>query len=135
MIVDANVMVTAMLGRSFPDLLRMRELGIELHAPAHQMRETRMVLKHKVGLPDAAVDRHVARLVTVVDIVAPDHYAGLETRARARLSPGGQSDWPVLAAAMTLGEPILSNDRDFFGVGVGVWSTPVLKGELETMNA
>jgi hypothetical protein len=38
--------------------------------------------------------------------------------AERRLEKRGQPDWHVLAAAMTLGSQIRSDDRGFFGVGI-----------------
>jgi predicted nucleic acid-binding protein len=34
-----------------------------------------------------------------------------------------ESDWPVLAIALALGCAIWSEDQDFFGTGVAVWTT------------
>lgn len=43
--------------------------------------------------------------------------------ADRRLRVGGKSDWPLLAAALAFECPVWSDDIDFFGTGVAVWST------------
>jgi predicted nucleic acid-binding protein len=43
--------------------------------------------------------------------------------ARDRLRQRDESDWPVLATALGLGAAIWSEDQDFFGTGVAVWTT------------
>ena len=134
MIVDANVLISALIGRSYDDLKSWRDRGLELRTPQPQMRETMLVLRDKMGLSAEELARQIARLDGVIEIVEPQDYAGLEQRACERLGPGGQPDWPVLAAAIALDEPILTNDRDFFGVGVTVWSTSVFKREMESPN-
>ena len=75
----------------------------------------------KMGWQGQAVDGIAA---AILNVVPPLSYAGDEVAARERLTPRGQPDWPVLAAAIAFDDEIWSNDRDFFGVGVPVWSTP-----------
>lgn len=35
-------------------------------------------------------------------------------------------DWPTLALALKLGCPVWTDDKDFFGVGVPVWSSQTI---------
>jgi predicted nucleic acid-binding protein len=134
MIVDANVLLSALLGRSLPLLAAVREAGIELNVPAHQLHEVRQVLRHRFALDPERVEAELERLDASVSVIDAGLYDGAEQVARGRLPPAGPRDWPVLAAALALDQPILSNDRDFFGIGVAVWSTPVLRRELELLN-
>lgn len=41
-----------------------------------------------------------------------------EAQARLRLKMRDECDWPVLAAALTLGCPIWTEDADFFGLAL-----------------
>lgn len=36
---------------------------------------------------------------------------------------GDENDWPVLATAIALACPVWTEDEDFFGTGVAVWTT------------
>jgi predicted nucleic acid-binding protein len=58
-----------------------------------------------------------------MELIPAEEYEHLRHDADARLREGGKSDWPALAAALALEAEIWSEDVDFFGVGVPVWST------------
>jgi predicted nucleic acid-binding protein len=122
MIVDANVLVSAVLGSA----VRLREAkarGLQLLVPEAQLSETVRVLVRILGADleaaRAAVDAVAGRL-TVLNM---ESLALFETQASARLEVRGKPDWPVLAAALMLDAHIWTNDRDLFGVGSPVWST------------
>lgn len=121
MIVDANVMVSAALGRSFPLLAEARRRGLPLHAPVRQFLETRSVIDRIAG--EGQGTREVERLLHFVDPIPEEMFAPHETAARQRLREGGQSDWPVVAAALATEMDVWSNDTDLFGTGVAIWST------------
>jgi len=46
-----------------------------------------------------------------------------ENEARERLHGRDDNDWPVVASALALGCGIWSEDADFFGTGVAIWTT------------
>lgn len=124
LVVDANIMASALMGTTLPLLAQQAERGVVLAAPNPQLAETRKVL-HRRDLSQVE-----ARMRALMDIVEPLDlilFGDMEEQARARLQPRGQVDWPVLAAAMALGAGIWSHDRDFFGVGVPVWSNDNIK--------
>lgn len=123
LVVDANIMLSAILGRSLTRLLRLVDAGIGLAAPVQQLAEVRTVLSRRKRLLDADITGKLDLLVAAIEPLPIDLFAGNEDRARARLDESGQPDWPVLAAAMTIDAAIWSLDRDFFGVGIPVWST------------
>ena len=123
LIVDANVLTSAVLGRSIDLLVELVERGVRLLVPLRMMIETQKVLEHHARIGPAEAFRRVALLAELVEVIGPQHYAVEEEGARRRLSIAGQSDWPVLAASLTLDASIWTNDRHFFGVGVPVWST------------
>jgi predicted nucleic acid-binding protein len=56
-------------------------------------------------------------------VVGPDLYGHYEAEARKRLGARDPDDWPILAAALTLGCPIWTEDTDFFGCGVATWTS------------
>jgi predicted nucleic acid-binding protein len=72
-------------------------------------------------------------------MVNPALYAVFETDARQRLRGRDESDWPVLASALGLGCPIWTEDADFFGTGVAVWTTTrveiFLKQHADTLDS
>ena len=50
-------------------------------------------------------------------------FAPLESQARERLRGRDEDDWPYLALALVLECPIWTEDTDFFGSGVPIWTT------------
>jgi len=59
----------------------------------------------------------------MIEPVTPELYSVFETDTRQRLHDRDESDRPVLASALGLGCPIWTEDADFFGTGVAVWTT------------
>lgn len=135
LILDANIMVSALLGRSFPFLLRLFEAGVQLFAPVQQLVETRYVLINRPGLTASWVDGQMARLHALVMPLHPALLDDHEAKARSRLSERGQPDWPILAATYATGGAAWSHDKDLFGSGAPVWSTKVLVGQMERADA
>ena len=119
---DANILISAALGRSRALIADTAARGLELMIPVEQRLEAAKVLIRLGGTP-ASVQRSLAFADETIGLLKPEIYLAFEPAARARLGPRGQSDWPVLAAALALEADIWSNDRDFFGVGVAVWTT------------
>jgi predicted nucleic acid-binding protein len=62
-------------------------------------------------------------MVGLIDLVGPDIYGQHETEARKRFGPRDPDDWPILASALALGCPIWTEDTDFFGCGVAIWTS------------
>jgi predicted nucleic acid-binding protein len=50
-------------------------------------------------------------------------YEAFEGEARARLRGRDEEDWPILATALALECPVWTEDQDFFGTGIAVWTT------------
>jgi hypothetical protein len=80
-------------------------------------------LLRKRGRPDVDVPASLEYLQHFVGSIEPDLYTGYETEARQRLRGCDEDDWPVLAAALGLDCPVWTEDADFFGTGVAVWTT------------
>jgi predicted nucleic acid-binding protein len=122
LVIDTNVVVSTILGRSDP-VARVIARGVPLFLPEAQLGEAVKVIV-RIAEVTVATARDVVALATDrIQYVEMADLAGVEGSARARLGGRGQPDWPVLATAMLLDAHIWSEDRDFFGVGVGVWST------------
>jgi predicted nucleic acid-binding protein len=123
-VLDANVLVSAILGVQTKTVLANAiERGLSLGIPEPQILECSRVLTEKLGI---APEKSRLALETVMAIVIPlsaEFYGAKEDAARQRLHRRAQSDWPVLAAALTIDGGIWSHDRDFFGTGVPVWSS------------
>jgi hypothetical protein len=50
-------------------------------------------------------------------------YADFEEHSKRRIGSRDADDWPVVALALALGADIWTEDTDFFGSGVAIWTT------------
>lgn len=123
-VLDANILVSAVIGRSVPRVLAaVRARGVALGVAEAQFVEAWRTLNEKIGLSAEEARRSLGDVTALLEPLTPELYGPMEQLARQRLHERGQSDWPVLAAALATGGGIWSHDRDFFGVGVPVWSS------------
>lgn len=124
LVVDANVLVRMVVGkRAFIDARRAVGRGVELMTTVRQLDEAAGVLTGVFKLdPDNILQEllGVAALMAVTDL---EGYVEYQHEAILRLRWKAEDDWPVLAAAMAFDAGIWSDDRDFFGTGVSVWSS------------
>lgn len=126
LVLDANILIRAVLGSRVLFLLRKYSEQVEFVAPDAAFQEA---YEHLPGIlerrgvpvgPAMAVFRSLAKLIHPVD---SETYARFEDLARQRIDRRDEDDWPVLASALALGCPIWTEDTDFFGCGVATWTT------------
>jgi len=123
-VLDANILVSAVLGKQVKRALRAAiERGVGFGVPKPQVIEAEAVLREEIGLTHDEAVEHLRVILRLIQLLDEEFYASAETAARERLHARGQSDWPVLAAALAAGGGVWSHDKDFFGVGAPVWST------------
>ncbi len=126
LVLDANILIRAVLGSRVLSLLRKYADQMEFLAPDTAFQEAREHLpqileRRNVPLaPAFAVLELVATLVQTIEIEA---YSRFESVARERIGGRDEDDWPVLASALALDCPIWTEDTDFFGCGVATWTT------------
>ena len=126
-VLDANILIHAVLGRRVRQLLETYSAqNVRFFAPDvafHDAREYLPVLLRKRGKPDHDVSESLDYLEQIVETVEADIYGIFEVQARQRLRSRDEEDWPVLATALALGCGVWSEDLDFFGTGIAVWTT------------
>ena len=105
----------------------LRERGVRLVTTDRNAYELERVLVAKLGFDAASARQEVDRVIAPFEVVFSQDYDHLRNDADLRLREGGKSDWPALAAAMAYDAEIWSDDVDFFGVGVPVWTTRNVK--------
>lgn len=62
-------------------------------------------------------------LSELVQTVGLETYAPMPALARQRLVCRDEDDWHIQAAALALSCPIWTENTDFFGFGVAIWTT------------
>lgn len=124
LVIDTNILARCSVGNAMSRLLTLSARGVAVSTTDENKRELWGVLTGKLGVPEDLAAAETALLTMELRVISWDEYAHLEQHARRRLRQGGEKDWPALAAALALDAQIWSDDTDFFGVGVPVWSTP-----------
>lgn len=124
LVLDANILIRAVLGSRVLGLLRNYAGRVEFVAPDVAFEEARAHLPaileaRKITSAPVTLDL----LAQVVEVVEIETYSSFETVARERIDRRDEDDWPILAAALALGCPIWTEDTDFFGCGVATWTT------------
>jgi predicted nucleic acid-binding protein len=123
-------LVRAALGRRVLPLLKAYARSVDFLAPELAATEAHAYLPGilaKRGLSPDAITQRMAdsfqSLPEIVTFISPAGYASREIEARRRLLRRDESDWPYIALALTVGCPIWTEDLDFFGCGVPIWTT------------
>jgi predicted nucleic acid-binding protein len=126
-VLDANILIRAILGRRVRQLLdRYAAHGLRFFAPDVAFEDAQKYLPallKKLGKPEADVPGSLRYLRAIIEPIDRELYAIFEDEARNRLHGRDEDDWPVLASALALGCGIWSEDADFFGTGIAVWTT------------
>ena len=126
LVLDANILIRAVLGSRVLFLLRKYVEQAEFLAPDTAFQEARQQLPgvlERRRVPVAPAMATLDSLGNLVQTVEFETYACFESLARQRLARRDEDDWPVLATALVLGCPIWTEDTDFFGCGVATWTT------------
>jgi predicted nucleic acid-binding protein len=132
-VLDANILIRAVLGTRVLDLIDMYAGDVRLFAPELAFQEAEKYLPGLLARRDPPEIKGLRRrdsgqtlfnrLKTMVEIVPEDTFLGFSGAAMFRLRKRDPNDVPILAAALALNCPIWTEDRDFFGVGVATWTT------------
>jgi predicted nucleic acid-binding protein len=126
-VLDANIIVRAVLGRRARQIIETYSArAIRFLAPDVAFDDASHylpILLAKRNRPESEGSAMLRYLHLMIEPVDPEIYAEFEDEARQRLRGRDEEDWPVLAAALALRCPVWTEDADFFGTGVAVWTT------------
>jgi predicted nucleic acid-binding protein len=142
-VLDANILIRAILGHRVRELIeKYSPGGIRFFAPDVAFEDVYKYLPHfakKRNKPQADLTAALEYLRRLIEPVTPELYGVFETEARQRLRGRDESDWPVLASALALACSIWTEDADFFGTGVAIWTTSrveiFLKQQANTLGS
>jgi predicted nucleic acid-binding protein len=127
LVLDANILIRAVLGKRVRQLLETYAArGARFYAPEAAFADAKKYLPallSKRGKPVEDLPAAIEYLRSLVEAMSSDTFAGYETAARQRLRGRDEEDWPIMAAALSLACGIWTEDTDFFGAGVVVWTT------------
>lgn len=125
-VLDANILIRAVLGKRARNLIREHADTVKFFAPDVAYADARKYLPallEKRGVVSAPAMKVLDCLEVIVQSIDLELYVGMQQQALQRIALRDADDWPVLACAMTLGCPVWTEDADFFGTGVATWTT------------
>jgi predicted nucleic acid-binding protein len=126
LVIDANILIRAVLGRRVRDLLFTHAGTVCFYAPDVAYADARQYLPGLLirrGVDPAAAMAVLDQLEIIVRCVDAELYETAKTEALRRIESRDADDWPVLACAMLLDCPVWTEDADFFGTGVATWTS------------
>jgi len=126
LVLDANILMRAVLGRRVRGLLETYEDAATFYSPDVCFADARRSLGNlleKRGRDPAAGLVALDQLSGMVQPVDRSLYGDFEQLARERIEIRDPDDWPVVAVGLLLDLPIWTEDQDLFGSGVATWTT------------
>ncbi|MFA6060544.1 MAG: PIN domain-containing protein [Taibaiella sp.] len=126
LVLDANILIRAVLGKKVRELMFQFNTEASFFTPDVCMNDARKYLpdilkkRSKLFEPALEVLEEFTHLIQVVD---KNIYQEYEIDAKKRIYNRDIFDWPVVATALMLNSPIWTEDQDFFGTGIPVWTT------------
>jgi len=125
-VVDANILVRAVLGVRARDLIVRYGSDVSFFTPEIAFIDAARHLPRiaaKRGADATPMIQSLDRLRSGVEIVSPDTIGAWKSIALDRIGKRDPMDWPFIAAALALDCPIWTEDNDFFGSGVPTWTS------------
>ena len=125
-VLDANILIRAVLGRRVRELIVANAGTVQFFAPDVSYADARKYLPallEKRGVNSEAALTVLDALEPIVQPLELGVYSGLQAQALRRIAMRDADDWPVLACAMTIACPVWTEDTDFFGTGIATWTT------------
>jgi predicted nucleic acid-binding protein len=126
LVLDANILMRAVLGRRVRELLERYEDSATFYSPDVCFEDARHYLSQVLERRGLDVESGLAILEQISQLVAPVDqglYGDYERLARERIETRDPDDWPMVAVALMLDLPIWTEDQDLFGSGVATWTT------------
>jgi len=120
---DANPILSAIIGRSAKDVFLKAE-DTSFYTTIFNFREVEKyipVFSAKRGIP--AEDIYLSLATLPLFVCDEDFYKEKLNEAKSLIGKRDPDDVPLLALALKLRCPIWSNDKDFVGLGIEVFST------------
>ena len=125
-VLDANILIRAVLGQRVRELILTYAGSIRFFAPDVAYADARKYLPtllEKRGVDSRAAMEVLNKLEPFVHPLDHTIYGKQQQQALQRIAMRDADDWPILACAMVLECPIWTEDTDFFGTGVPTWTS------------
>lgn len=125
-VLDANILIRAVLGRRVRDLIENYAPKNHFFAPDVAFDDAHRYLPgilQKRGVDCEPAMLIFAHLEHVVQLLPEEYYCSFKKQALHRIAIRDPDDWPIVACSLALNCPVWTEDTDFFGAGIATWST------------
>jgi predicted nucleic acid-binding protein len=125
-ILDANILIRAVLGTKVRDLIQEFSPTTQFFTPDLCYEDAVKylpILFTKRNLPSEDALNVLANLTCFIHIVDSNVYSLYKVEAKQRIAIRDINDWSIVAASLLLDCPIWTEDNDFFGCGVATWTS------------
>lgn len=126
LVLDANILIRAVLGKKVRILLEQFSSSIRFFTPEICFDDAEkylpLIFEKRHLPPEPALDV-LSRVSKIVQTIDADIYDAYSEEAKQRIAIRDLDDWPVVATALALDCPIWTEDSDFFGLGIPTWTT------------
>lgn len=126
LVLDANILIRAVLGNKVKQYLITYNGVVEFFIPDICVKEAKKYLPivfDKRGMPYSSAVEVLSDIESLLQIVDKSIYQERALEAQKRIEKRDIDDWPVVATALVLNCPVWTEDQDFFGSGLSVWTT------------
>ncbi len=126
LVLDANIIISAVLGKRVRDFLIQYSGKVEFFTPDTCIAEAEEYLPkifESKKLPVSEALGVFSKIKPLLQILDPSIYQERAFEAHERMDNKDLDDWPVVAIALLLNCSIWTQDKDFFGVGLPTWTT------------
>jgi predicted nucleic acid-binding protein len=123
---DANILLRAVFGRRVREILETYEDQARFYTPDVCFQDAAQYIPVISNLRGLDIDLGLSvldRIGRVVEQVDRSLYEEHQSAERGRIALRDPDDWPVVATALLLDLPIWTEDQDFFGSGVAIWTS------------
>lgn len=126
LVLDANILIRAVLGNKVRDLLITNRQTIDFFTPDVCWADAKKylpILFEKRKLPVNPALTLLSNLRNIIQIADEEIYKEHTKEAQKRMKDRDIEDWPIAATALALDCAIWTEDKDFFGSGFSTWTT------------
>ena len=131
LVIDANILIRAVLGSRVRHLIEYYCESVAFYMAEANAKEAEFYLSTELAAKrnlSEEIWRPVFNgILNTVQIIADDVLMDVESKAKARIASRDVNDWPAVAAALLLDCPVWTEDKDFLGAGVAIWTTATVE--------
>jgi predicted nucleic acid-binding protein len=126
LVLDANILIRAILGTKVSNLIITFNELVTFLVPDICFVDAQKYLPSlfkKRNLPPELALKLLNELKPFIQIVEQTIYQEHAVDAKKRIETRDLQDWPIVATALTFNSSVWTEDQDFFGSGLAVWTT------------